>query len=303
MEYIDVVAVRLLPTNEVKYYDANGLSLKINNYCVVPTQAGDSLAIVLLEKTVDLNSINKNSSMKQLLKVIRKANTNDMLNYKKNLEDAKEALKICIEKVNERELEMKVLDAWYILSRSRLTFNFIADGRIDFRELVKDLAHIFKTRIELYQIGVRDEAKLFGALGICGRVVCCRQFLNDFSPITIQMAKLQCMTLTPNKYSGVCGRLLCCLEYEYKIYEEESKNYPTRNTKVEYQQMTGIVIGYNIFKKTVTLKLDDGYSKELSLEEFKKLKVLEVGKDDTTELESEIILEENGKSKYEKNRS
>lgn len=290
MNHIDIIGVRVIPTDEIRYYNANGLSLKLNDYCVVPTSAGDRLAIVIVEKTIEEKKIFSLTKNKPLKNVIRKANTKDMLNNKNNIEDAKEALTTCRNKVKERELNMKVLDAWYNLNRSRLTFYFSAEGRIDFRELVKDLAHIFKTRIELFQVGVRDNAKKIGGLGMCGKELCCKSWLPDFAPITIRMAKIQCLNLAPHKFSGVCSRLLCCLDYENKFYEEEIKKFPQRNTKVEYQQNEGIVISFNIFKSSVTLKLNNGSTVEITLEEFNKLKIIEQGKEDLPEFESEELV-------------
>jgi cell fate regulator YaaT (PSP1 superfamily) len=279
MEFIDIVAVKLIPTEEVIFYDSNKLSLKKNDFCVVPHSSGDRIAKVICEKTVPEDQLQQFFGKKKE-KVVRKANTKDMYNNKKNLDDAKETLKTAKEKVIERDLKMKLLNSWYNLNRSKLTFIFSASGRIDFRELVKDLAHIFKTRIELYQIGVRDEIKNMGALGLCGREVCCKNWLQEFEPVTIKIAKMQCLNLAPHKVSGVCGRLLCCLAYEKKFYEAALKNFPTRNTKVEYLGSSAIVINNNVIKDTVVIKSSNVLTVELPISEFKELKVLEIGQED-----------------------
>lgn len=280
MDLIDIVGIRLISTNEIKYYNANGISLRLGDYCVVPTPAGDRLSIVIFEKTIDEKAALEFSRDKTLKNVIRKGNTKDMCNNKKNLEDAGKALKTCREKVQEREMNMKILSAWYNLNRSRLTFYFSAEGRIDFRELVKDLAHIFKTRIELYQIGVRDEAKKIGGIGICGKEVCCKSFLQNFAPITIKMAKMQCLNLAPHKVSGICGRLFCCLDYENGFYCKQIKLFPHRGTKVSYKNADAAVIGFNLIKNTVALKFHSGSTFEIKLKEYNMLDVIEEGKDD-----------------------
>lgn len=279
MSFIDIVAVKLIPTEEVLFYESNNLALKKNDYCVIPHSSGDRIGKVVCEKTIPEDKSSDFLSNPSL-KVVRKANTKDMYNNKKNIEDAKMSLKTAKEKVLERDLKMKMLNAWYNLNRSKLTFVFSASSRIDFRELVKDLAHIFKTRIELYQIGVRDEIKKMGALGLCGREVCCKSWLQEFEPVSIKTAKMQCLNLAPHKVSGVCGRLLCCLAYERKFYESQLEKFPNRNTKVEYHGAEAIVINNNIIKDTVVLKSSNILTEEISIDEFAKLKIIEYGPDE-----------------------
>lgn len=276
MSFIDYVVVKLIPTGEVLFYLSDNLALKKNDFCVVPHSSGDRIAKVICEKTIPKED-SEEFLTKINLKVVRKATSKDMASNKNNINDAVDSLRVAKEKVLERDLKMKMLSSYYNLNRSKLTFVFSASTRIDFRELVKDLAHIFKTRIELYQIGVRDEIKNMGALGLCGREVCCKSWLQEFEPVSIKIAKTQCLNLAPHKVSGVCGRLLCCLAYERKFYEEALKNFPNRLTKVLYYGAEATVMSNNIIKNTVVIRNAEVLNVELSLEEFNKLEIIEHG--------------------------
>lgn len=170
----------------------------------------------------------------------------------------KEVMDSCSRKIQERRLPMKLIDAEFSFDRSKVIFYFTAEGRVDFRDLVKDLANVFKTRIELKQIGVRDEAKMLGGLGPCGRALCCATYLKDFEPVTIKMAKEQNLPLNPTKISGLCGRLMCCLGYEYKTYKELMKGLPREGETVKTEKGVGKVVGINAIKRSATVELEDG---------------------------------------------
>jgi cell fate regulator YaaT (PSP1 superfamily) len=192
--------------------------------------------------------------------IIRVANENDRLTLAQNAEKEKEAAKIAEQKIADHKLEMKLVGVEYAFNGSKITFYFTADGRVDFRELVKDLASVFKTRIELRQIGVRDEAKLLGGLGPCGRVICCKNFLSEFHPVSIKMAKEQSLSLSPNKISGLCGRLMCCLKYEQDCYEDARKRMPRVGREVITPDGAGTVMENNLLRERVKVKvlLPDG---------------------------------------------
>ncbi len=186
------------------------------------------------------------------------ANESDLKQVEDNKVKAKEAFSTCLKKIGEHKLDMKLVRAEYSFDRSKIVFYFTAAGRVDFRNLVKDLAKIFKARIELRQIGVRDEAKIFGGFGPCGRELCCAKFLKDFEPVTIKMAKEEGLPLNPPKISGLCGRLMCCLSFEYETYKMLAKGLPKEGDKVTLQQGKGEIISVNVFKRTAAVKLEDG---------------------------------------------
>ena len=216
----------------------------------------------MAEKSIDAEQFQK-----PLKGVVRIATDEDTEKYKKNKELEKEAYKICLEKIHEHGLDMKLVEVEYTFDGNKILFYFTAEGRIDFRELVKDLATIFKTRIELRQIGVRDEAKTLGSIGICGRGLCCSQFLGEFAPVSIKMAKEQGLSLNPSKISGACGRLMCCLKYEQDNYEEILKITPRQGALVQTPDGNGTVEFVSLLKGLVKVKLDD--ENEKTLKEFK----------------------------------
>ena len=198
-----------------------------------------------------------------LRKVVRKANPWDVIQVEKNKKKIKEVMDSCSNKIRERKLVMKLIDAEFSFDRSKIVFYFTAEGRVDFRDLVKDLANAFKTRIELKQIGVRDEAKMLGGLGPCGRALCCATHLKDFEPVTIKMAKEQNLPLNPTKISGLCGRLMCCLGYEYSTYKDLMKGMPHEGEVIKTPKGNGKVISVNALRRAVTVELEDGSQLEI----------------------------------------
>jgi len=214
--------VRLRDSGQVFYFNPGNLELKEGDYCIVEHDRGLDYGqlVSAAEATPDT------SSKEPPKKIIRLANEQDLKQINENRNKVKEAFCTCIKKIAEHKLDMKLVQAEYSFDRTKIIFYFTADGRIDFRELVKDLAKIFKARIELRQIGVRDEARLFGGFGPCGRELCCAKFLKDFEPVTIKMAKEEGLPLNPPKISGLCGRLMCCLSFEYETYKILSKGLP-----------------------------------------------------------------------------
>lgn len=213
---IEIVGVRFKDVGKVYYFDPDGKTLKEGDHAVVETARGLECGCVAIPN----KSVEDSEIVSPLKKVVRVATENDIKTMNENREKEKKAFDICMEKIEKHKLEMKLVDVEYTFDNSKILFYFTADGRVDFRELVKDLAGVFRTRIELRQIGVRDEAKMLGGLGICGRPFCCSTFLGDFQPVSIKMAKEQGMSLNPVKISGTCGRLMCCLKYEQDVYED-----------------------------------------------------------------------------------
>ncbi len=199
-----------------------------------------------------------------LKKIMRLASSDDLKQIEENRIKAKEAFFACSKKIEEHKLHMKLVHAEYAFDRSKVIFYFTAEGRVDFRELVKDLAKIFKTRIELRQIGVRDEAKLFGGFGPCGRELCCTKFLKDFEPITIKMAREEGLSSNPTKTSGLCGKLMCCLFFEYESYKILSKGLPRLGERVHIQQGKGKIVSVNVFKRMAVVELENGTQVEIS---------------------------------------
>ncbi len=250
---IEVTGVRFKKAGKIYYFDPDNYHLTLDDYVIVETARGIEYGeVVIANKLVDEEDV-----VLPLKKVIRIADEEDRKNVEKNKQMAKEAYVICEGKIADHELEMNLVDVEYTFDRNKVIFYFTADGRIDFRELVKDLAARFKTRIELRQIGVRDEAKLLGGIGPCGRMLCCSTFLGDFEPVSIKMAKDQNLSLNPSKISGLCGRLMCCLKYENELYEEAKRNLPDVGEKVETERGRGKVIDLNILAKTIHVELEE----------------------------------------------
>lgn len=250
---IEVVGVTLKKNSKVYYFSPKGLKLKKGTNVILKTERGLQLGTVELENT----KIDSSKIKTSLSEVIRVASKKDYDNHLKNIEDAKKALKKCKELVEKYKLNMMILDASYTFDRSQLLFTFLADNRVDFRKLAKDLATIYKTRIELRQVGVRDKAKEVGGYGSCGRELCCSKFLCDFDSVSINMAKNQNIALNPNKINGVCGRLLCCLKYEDECYKELSKKLPRVGKKVETEFGEGKVISVEPLKQTYRVNVKD----------------------------------------------
>ena len=216
---VTVIGVRFKEAGKIYYFDPDEFEITTSDHVIVETARGVEYGSVV----VGLKQVEDSEVVQPLKKVIRVANADDDARVAENKLREKEAFDICLEKIFQHNLPMKLIDVEYTFDNSKVIFFFTADGRVDFRELVKDLATVFRTRIELRQIGVRDEAKMLGGIGFCGRELCCHTFLGDFAPVSIKMAKEQNLSLNPSKISGICGRLLCCLKYENDVYVENRK--------------------------------------------------------------------------------
>lgn len=260
---INVIGVRFKQAGKIYYFSPEELPIEKGNYVIVETARGVEFG----ECVIRIKEVKEEEIVSPLKSVIRIADERDINKHKDNKEKEKEALDICLEKIKEHKLDMKLIDVEYTFDNHKVIFYFTADGRVDFRELVKDLATIFKTRIELRQIGVRDEAKMVGGLGPCGRSMCCSTFLGDFASVSIKMAKEQNLSLNPTKISGICGRLMCCLNYEQTTYEDIRKRLPKVGSIVKTEEGNGEVIGNSIVKEIIKVKLKRG--DEEVVEEFK----------------------------------
>ncbi len=279
-----VVGIRFKSVGKIYYFDPDGIILKKGDSAIVETARGVEFGeVVLADKEVTEEEI-----VSPLKKVLRKATQDDFKVMKENKEKEKHAFEECVKKINEHKLEMKLVDVEYTFDHNKILFYFTADGRIDFRELVRDLASIFKTRIELRQIGVRDEAKMLGGIGVCGRPLCCNVFLGEFEPVSIKMAKEQSLSLNPTKISGTCGRLMCCLKNEQEVYEDLLKRTPAVGSVVSTPEGKGNVTSTNLLKSLITVSIDKGDEKivkEYKLDEVKILKKVNVKIDDSDEKE------------------
>ncbi len=227
-----VVGVKFKPAGKLYYFDHSDLELQVGDPVIVETARGIERGVVAINK----REVNEDQLVLPLKKVIRKATDEDEFSFQQNKAREAEALEICREKVRAHNLPMRLIDVEYTFDMGKIIFYFTAESRVDFRELVKDLASIFRTRIELRQIGVRDEAKMLGGMGACGRILCCNNFLGEFAPVSIRMAKEQHLSLNPAKISGICGRLMCCLKYESEMYDSkkpEGKRNGKNNSRIE----------------------------------------------------------------------
>ena len=250
---IEVIGVRFKKAGKIYYFDPGALPITDEDYVIVETVRGIEFGkVVISNKQVEEEDV-----VLPLKKVIRIADEKDKLTVVENQNSSLEAHKVCEQKIASHKLEMNLVEVEYTFDRNKVIFYFTADGRVDFRNLVKDLASVFKTRIELRQIGVRDEAKLLGGVGPCGRMLCCSTFLGDFEPVSIKMAKDQNLSLNPAKISGLCGRLMCCLKYENDDYEEAKKILPDLGEKVKTPYGKGKVIGLNILERLVQIEIPE----------------------------------------------
>lgn len=251
-----VVGVRFKKAGKVYYFDPSDLPVDDHEHVIVETARGVEYGkIVIGRKTVRETDV-----VLPLKRVIRIADDNDAKIVDDNKSAAKNAFDICVEKIKEHGLKMKLVDVEYTFDRNKVIFYFTAEGRVDFRELVKDLASVFRTRIELRQIGVRDEAKLLGGIGPCGRILCCSSWLGDFEPVSIKMAKDQNLSLNPTKISGLCGRLMCCLKFEHDNYESVKQDLPSVGARVVTSLGAGVVVSINPSTRTVNVRVaDNGY--------------------------------------------
>lgn len=268
-----IIGVQFQKNGKLYYFDANGLEVKPGEYVIVDTVRGYDLGEVIMGP----RETDEDTWRSPLKKTIRIASDQDIQHSIENRQKEKEAFSICQKKILEHKLEMKLVSVEYAFDNSKILFFFTANGRVDFRSLVKDLASIFKMRIELRQIGVRDEAKMLGGLGPCGRPICCGSFLDQFQPVSIKMAKEQNLSLNPTKISGVCGRLMCCLKYEQEHYELTRKKMPKIGREVITPDGSGPVTDLNIVKETVFVRLTNGDTseiKEYPLEEIARLQDL-----------------------------
>lgn len=259
----EIAQVRLRQFGQTFYFATAGLELKEGDYVIVEQDRGQDYGEVIASS----DTLIKVKIEEPLRKILRKATSADLKQIDENRIKAKEALSICEKKITEHNLEMKLVEVEYSFDRSKIIFYFTAEGRIDFRALVKDLAKVFKARIELRQIGVRDEARFLGGFGPCGRSLCCATFLKDFEPVTIKMAKEESLPLNPTKLSGLCGRLMCCLAFEHETYSILSRGLPKEGEHVHTPQGKGIVISVNILKRSYTVKLEDERQIEITLKE------------------------------------
>ena len=249
---ISVCGIKFTEKGRVYYFNKNDITVSKNMNVIVETERGQQLGIVEIEN----KKIDENNLISPLKNIIRIATKYDLKTHQKNEKESYYALERARYLVNELELKMKLLDASYTFDRKQLLFNFLADERIDFRELAKRLAAIYKTRIELRQIGIRDKAKEIGGLGPCGRFLCCNSFLTDLNSVTINMAKNQSLALNPTKINGVCGRLLCCLSYEDETYTEQKKGLPNIGEEYKHDGKSYKVIDVDILKRKIIIAND-----------------------------------------------
>ena len=261
---MNIVGIKFKSFGNTYFFINDDLELLVNDYVVVDTENGEQYAKVT---EIDVKDT-KNLDVNRMKHVLRVASDKDKDQYEKNIKKAKEALEHARKEVKEFGLEMRLLDASYTLDRKQLTFNFIADERVDFRELVKSLAASFKTRIELHQIGVRDKSKLVGGLGQCGMPLCCSSFLNGIETISINMAKNQGIALNPTKINGLCGRLMCCLSYEDEVYTCHRQELPSMGQKIKTPDGEGKVVSLDVLNKKYSVEIN-GIIKEYEASERK----------------------------------
>ena len=248
----EIIGVRFKKIGKVYYFINNKQKLNVNDLVIVETPQGKACGRVVITKPKNIVNIDQ----KMLHKVIQKANESDIEQLKKNKEKEFRAKKICNEKIKKHRLDMRLIEVECAFDNSKISFYFTSETRVDFRNLVKELAGIFKTRIELRQVGVRDEAKSLGGIGPCGKSFCCSTFLSEFQPVSIRMAKDQGLSLNPAKISGTCGRLMCCLKYEQDVYRDLLKKFPKIGAVVDTPNGKGRVVAQNLLKKLVSVHID-----------------------------------------------
>lgn len=276
-EKVEVVGVRFRSSAKTYYFDPRGLKAQKGGFAIVETTRGPEFGEISLGNTM----VNASETVTPLRPVLRLATAADITHNDENKEKEKEALVICQEKIRAHKLDMKLIDVQYSFDNSKLLFYFSSEGRVDFRELVKDLASVFRTRIELRQIGIRDEAKMLGGIGACGRALCCSTFLPDFAQVSIKMAKEQNLSLNTTKISGLCGRLMCCLRYESEVYSEEIKKTPSNDTLVRTEDGVGVVIGSNPLAGTIRVLLKE--SPDTAPKQYHRDNVTVLGKEHRSE--------------------
>lgn len=248
---VKVVGVKFKDAGKVYYFGPGGTAPDQGDHVIVETARGLEFGTVTMGET----EIQEEDIVSPLKDIVRLATEEDIKKHRQNLEKRDDAMRLCQEKIDAHDLEMKLIDVEYTFDNSKVVFYFTADGRVDFRELVKDLASVFRMRIELRQIGVRDEAKMLGGVGSCGRGLCCHTWLRDFEPVSIKMAKVQNLSLNPTKISGICGRLMCCLKYENDLYAELKKGMPNAGERVKTPDGKAVVVDTNILESSVKTRL------------------------------------------------
>lgn len=249
---VKVIGVRFKTAGKVYYFDPDNFDVKAGDNVIVETARGMEFGTVTMEES----EVPEDQIISPLKKIIRIADEEDHRQHIENVKKKERAMRLCQEKIDKHGLVMKLIDVEYTFDNSKVIFYFTADGRVDFRELVKDLAAVFKMRIELRQIGVRDEAKMMGGIGSCGRSLCCHSWLSDFEPVSIKMAKVQNLSLNPAKISGICGRLMCCLKYEQDAYEHLLKVTPKNGAVVDTPEGRGTVVDFNLLTGILKVRLD-----------------------------------------------
>ena len=287
----NIVGVKFRKPGKVYFFDCENLNIEKGEKVIVETEQGQDIGSVVAESKL----IKEESLPAPLKKIIRIATPKDIQIDEENRKKEKEAFKIAIDKIKKYKLEMDLTEVEYKFDNSKITFYFTAEGRIDFRELVRELAAIFRTRIELRQIGVRDEVKQLGGNGVCGRELCCCSFLNDFETVSIKMAKEQNVSLNPSKISGNCGRLMCCLKYEEEVYEDKLKRLPKIGAIVQTEDGEGIVDSIQTLKEIIRVKFKDGeesFYKKYPASEVKIIKNIGKDEEDPEEVEHKEELEE-----------
>jgi len=270
----EIIGVRFKKLGKIYFFDPDGIKFEKGKSAIVETARGLELGEVAVANRL----MSEDKMVSSLKKAIRVATDDDVKKYNENEKKAQEAFKVCEEKIKKHGLDMKLIDVEYTFDSSKLLFYFTADARIDFRELVKDLAAVYKTRIELRQIGVRDEVKMLGGYGICGRELCCCNHLTDLNPVSIKMAKEQGLSLNPTKISGSCGRLMCCLKHEQEVYDEKLSRLPNVGALVSTPDGKGSVEDVQVLKELITVKIenDDGAVKKVY--PFKDISVIKNSK-------------------------
>lgn len=301
---VKIVGIKFKDAGKLYYFSPGGHKVDVGDNVIVETARGLEFGKVTLAET----EVKESEIVAPLKSIIRIANEKDKRKHKENLAKKEEAMRLCQEKVDAHGLEMKLIDVEYTFDNSKVVFYFTADGRVDFRELVKDLAAVFRMRIELRQIGVRDEAKMLGGVGNCGRGLCCNTWLSDFEPVSIKMAKVQNLSLNPSKISGICGRLMCCLKFENEVYTHLKKGMPSVGEKVKTPDGMAVVTDVNILENIIKTRLvveegskEKGTEEKLSTElyNYSKEEIKRVNKknnnkkkeDDLADLDGELLKE------------
>lgn len=281
----EVVGIRFKEVGKIYCFDPKGETLTPGQYVIVETARGVECGQVATGNEM----VEEDKIVAPLKPIVRLATEDDIKKVAENRQKEKSAFTICEEKIAKHGLEMKLTDVEYTFDGSKILFYFTADGRVDFRELVKDLAAVFKTRIELRQIGVRDEAKMLGGIGICGRPFCCNAYMGEFQPVSIKMAKEQGLSLNPTKISGACGRLMCCLKYEQEAYEHLAKITPKAGALVETKDGRGIVTESNLISGVIKVRLDRNPDAAPSTYNTKQVKILRDVKTTVSKEEREAL--------------